>query len=250
MSEQLLAGASSEEKTAYLVAIASIATADHSASDEEVQYLSDLSQQAGLTEQEQEKVIYAAKDAEGAELQVALDHLKNSELKYSLVTDLIAFAKSDNEVDEGEKSHIAGIAKYLNIDAGQLDLLNKFVEESAQTAGAAANAGNSQPQGFGNLLQGSGLGSKMEGAGINFGSLTKGLLGMIGPMLLGKLLSGRRQGSGGGLGGLLSGGGGGLGSLLSGGSGGLNAGLGSLLGGLGKSGNSGGMGGLLSKFLR
>ncbi len=47
---------------------------------------------------------YAAKETSGQSLKPALDILKSSELKYSLITDLIAFAESDNNVADQEKN--------------------------------------------------------------------------------------------------------------------------------------------------
>jgi hypothetical protein len=93
------------------------------------------------------------------------------------------------------------------------------------------------------FLSSLGLQDKMQSAGINTGSLFKGLISIAGPMILGGLLSrglgGRR--SSGGLGGAL---GGGLGSSLGGG-----GGLGSLIGMLSGGRGLGSAGGLLGKVL-
>ena len=122
MSTPILEGYSSQEKTAYIIAIASIATADQSASDQEMNYLTNLAEASGLSESEKNEVAYAAKETSGQSLKPALDILKSSELKYSLITDLIAFAESDNNVVDQEKQHIAAIASYLDINADQLSL--------------------------------------------------------------------------------------------------------------------------------
>ena len=92
----VLEGYSDQEKGAYLGAVASIATADRSASEEEMQYIVALCDAADISEQQKEAVIRAASELSGDELKKCLDILKNSELKYSLVTDIIAFAKADN----------------------------------------------------------------------------------------------------------------------------------------------------------
>ncbi len=174
----------------------------------------------------------AALDTTGSRLKPALDILKSSELRYSLVTDLIAFAESDSNLAPEEKEHIADVAQYLGIDAQQLNALNTYVQHAAsqpQEAFAAA-----APASGGGLLDSLGIGDKLQSSGINMGSVARGLLSFVGPMIIGNLVSrGLNRGSAShnaGMGGL-----GNLGSLLGG-----------LTGGRGMS----GMGGLLSGLLR
>ncbi|MET0244745.1 MAG: TerB family tellurite resistance protein [Flavitalea sp.] len=277
MSVQILEGYSTEEKTAYITAIASIATADSSASDLEAEYLANLGEAAGLEEPEQQKIIAAAQDTTGEGLKSSLDSLKASELRFSLIADLIAFAKSDNNFVEAEKEHIAAIANYLGVNDQQLEALNEYVQEAAtqpaETLGFSGAQATGDASGAASMLGGLGIGNKLQSSGINIGSLTKGLISFIGPMILGNMLnkglqgkSGATAGGGGlsdllgsgGLGGLLGGsgksGGGGLGDLLGGKGGGLGdllggGGLGDLLGGGGGAktggGQSGGLGSLI-----
>ncbi len=225
-----LSGYNDLEKGAYLAAIASIATADRIASPEEINHLEQLSQAASLSHEQQQFVTRAATEMQEQDLHESLDILKESELKYSLVTDLIAFARSDKDFTKDEEEAVHKIAQYLGVDEKQYSLLGEFAEEAA--------AGNVQAEQQGtepSYLTG-GLKEKMQSAGINTGSLLKGLLAIAGPMILSRMMN-RRGGMGAG-GGMFGGGGGGLGSLIGmlgggsgigrGGSGGL---LGSILGG-------------------
>src|SRR4051812_36924122 len=98
----ILEGYPDQEKGAYLGAVASIATADREASPEELEHITALCDAAGISEAQKQAVIKAATELSGEELNKCLDILKNSELKYSLVTDLIAFAKSDDTYSEEE----------------------------------------------------------------------------------------------------------------------------------------------------
>lgn len=263
-STTILEGYSDEEKGAYLGAIASIATADRSASDEELEYIKALCESANLSE-EQTGIITSAASTQitDDDLKRCLDVLKNSELKFSLVSDVIAFAESDQNYSAEEKQNVEKIAQYLGVNQEQFSLLNQFTKTAVQEAPKHAEAIETQqttPHGF---LESLGFGDKMKSAGINSSSIFKTALGIIGPMLLAKMMSSRRGSSGGGLlgglGGLFGGGGGiipdnnsgsgggllgGLGSLLGGNSGGL---LGGLLGG--GSGGFGGAGGLLGRVL-
>ena len=237
-TEKLLKDYSDVEKGSYLGAIASIATADRTASEEELDYIMALADSAGLSEQQKNAVERAATELSGEELKRCLDNLKSSDLRFSLVTDLIAFAESDKNYTPEEKANIEKIAQYLNINKQQFSLLDQFVQKTAETNAAPEEM---QQQGF---LGSLGLEDKFKNSGINFGSLTKGLLGIAGPMILGSLVSRglRGRGGGGGLGGMLSGG---LGGMLGGG-GGLGCLTSMLSGGRGL----GSTGGLFSRILR
>src|SRR5215212_146015 len=90
-SENILQGSSDMEKGAYLGAIASIATADRQATPEEVEYLSALADYAGLSAEQKEAVIKAASEITDDEVLRCLDVLKTSDLRFSLVADVIAF---------------------------------------------------------------------------------------------------------------------------------------------------------------
>lgn len=210
VDKKILEGVSEKEKGAYLGAIASIATADRAASEEELRYLAALCEAADLSEPQTQSVIRAATELSGKELTQCLDILKNSELKYSLVADLMAFAKADNEYSEDEEECIQKIAEYLGVNQHQFSLLDQFAEKTTKTEITPEQA--AQP-GF---LSSLGLKDKLQNAGIGGSDLLKGLIGFAGPMILGGLLSRR-------LGGRTYGGlGGGLGSLtgiLSGGRG-------------------------------
>ena len=237
-TKKLLKDYSDVEKGSYLGAIASIATADRTASEEELDYIMALADSAGLSEQQKNAVERAATELSGEELKRCLDNLKSSDLRFSLVTDLIAFAESDKNYTPEEKANIEKIAQYLNINKQQFSLLDQFVQKTAETNAAPEEM---QQQGF---LGSLGLEDKFKNSGINFGSLTKGLLGIAGPMILGSLVSRglRGRGGGGGLGGMLSGG---LGGMLGGG-----GGLGSLTSMLSGGRGLGSTGGLFSRILR
>jgi uncharacterized tellurite resistance protein B-like protein len=234
MSTEILEGFSSTEKAAYITAIASIATADQSASAQEMQYLGDLADTVGLSDAEKQQVTVAATETSGESLKKALDVLKTSELKYSLVADLIAFAESDNNVVEQEKKHIASVASYLDISADQLQALNEYVQEAASQPAEAMGflGGGQEGGGIGGILDNLGLGQKLQNSGINIGSLSKGLMSFIGPMVLGKMLNKGMQSPGGASGAL---GGGNLSSII-----------GSITGGQG----FGKIGGFLSNLLK
>jgi uncharacterized tellurite resistance protein B-like protein len=247
----VLTGYSEREKGAYLAALASLSTADRQASQEELDHLREVSRTAGLSQQQEDFILQSATNISGDELRKCLDVLKTSQLRYSLITDLIALAKADENYTEDERENIEKIALHLGVSANQVNVLDEFVNKAAEKDPSPEQAQSS------NFLDSLGMHDKLSKAGLNLGGGSGGgLLGMLGPILLGgiaaKALSGRRR-SGGGMfgGGGLGGGllGGALGGMLGRGMGGLGGGLGSILGGMNRSRNSGGLGGMLGRIL-
>lgn len=229
--ENILAGQNDLEKGAYLGAIASIATADRVATEEELKYLTNLCSAASLSDQQTTAVLKSATDLSESELIRCLDILKLSQLKYSLVADLMAFGEADKDYSEIEKQNVQKIAQYLQINKEQFSLLDKFTSEVSKPENS------SDEKGLSSVFSSLGLKEKMDKAGINSSSLVKNLLGIAGPVLLAKMVSSglgrnRNMHSMNMRGGYGSGGIGSLISMLSGGRG------------------MGSVGGLLSRFLR
>ena len=215
-NEKVLRDYSDAEKGAYLGAIASIATADRQATQEEMEYLDALADTAGLSPEQKEAVSQIAQGISPDDLRQCLDVLKNSDLKYSLITDIIAFAKSDANYSDAEKDNIDKIAQYLGVNQEQVSALHQFVNktaESGQSPEQVTKPGFLDSLGLGNVFKNSGL--------------TNNILSVAGPMLLGALLSRGLSGThrGGGLSGMLRGAGG----MMGGGGGMMNSGLGGLL---------------------
>lgn len=234
---QLLQNYSDQEKAAYLSVIASLASADREASAAETEFLQELAHQAGLSGGSTQQVLAAAKDSTNQSVQANLDALRNSELRFSLVTDLISFARADGAYSNDEEVMVNKIATYLGINQQQTQALEQVVDQASKVP---HDANDPAKQGF---L--SGVTDKLASVGIPKGALVAGLLGVVAPMVLSRVVGGRSQSVGGGMlggsgtmGGLLSGA---MGSGMGGGSmGGL---LGGLLGGGLLSSVMGGMGG-------
>lgn len=229
----ILEGYTDMEKGAYLAAIASIASADRTASDEELDYLNALSDSAKLSEEQKKLIRHAATDISGEDLNRCLDVLKGSNLRFSLISDLIAFAESDQNYSPEEKQNIEKIAAYLGINQQQFSLLDQFTKKAVKEVPAHAEELQNEkttPQGF---LSGLGFGDKIKNAGIDSGALLKGALGIMGPIILAQMFRGGRSRGGMRGGGML--GGGLLGGLMGGGL------LGGLLGGGRGFGNAGGL---------
>jgi uncharacterized tellurite resistance protein B-like protein len=242
----LLDGYSDQEKTAYLCAIASIATADRKATEDEIEFLEALIDSANLSSAGEQSVIQAANDPSNAHLAQHLDLLKNSQLRFSLVTDVINFAKSDGHYTPEEQARVQEIAVYLNVNQSQFNALNQFVD-TADNAHKQGQDVTSQ-----NFLQSSGLGNSFNSLGIS-PSFMKGALAVMAPIIISRMMN-RRSGGGAGMGrGMRMGtprSGGLLDGLLGGAAGGMFGGRTNSVPGLGGGSNLGGtrFGGLGSIF--
>jgi len=230
MEASFLKDYAENEKTAFIGTLASLAIADNVATVEEVELITTLTAEAGITGINKDKIINAAKGFSDDNFNSWLDTLKNSELRFSLVVELISFARSDGQYNEQEKRKIEEISTRLGINGGQFSLLDDFVNKSQENAN---QSGEPEKK---NFLESSGLENIMEKAGISKSGLTKGLIAIAAPLLLAKLF-GSRKGS-------LTGGKGMMGNML--GAAGLTTLLGMLSGGRGFSNT----GGLLFQLLR
>lgn len=225
-TQTILEGHTDEEKGAYLSAIASIATADRQASDEEIDSLTTLCQHAGISEAETKMVLQSASSTNGNELANSLAVLKMSDLKYSLIADLIAFAKADDNYSEEEQHSIQNISSLLEVNENQVTALKQFADK---TNSSDITPEDVKKPGF---LSSLGIEDKLKNAGINSGGLLQGLLTIAAPLLLTQMFSGRSnknygnynnnrgmfggRNHSGGFGNVLGGGnfGGGLGSIM------------------------------------
>jgi len=244
-SEAILQGSSDLEKGAYLGAIASIATADRQATSEEVEYLSALADFAGLSTDQKDAVLKAANEISDQDLMRCLDVLKNSDLKFSLVTDVIAFAKSDNNYSEQEQKSVQKMANYLGVNQQQFSLLDHFAGKVKEASDSNVTPSPNQAGSSTDFLSSPGLKDKLHSAGINGSSLLKGLLGIAAPMVLAKMVTGGLSSNRGYGGGMFGNGGG-----MFGGGGGMfdGGGLGSIFSMLGGGRGFGSSGGLLSRI--
>ena len=106
MEQKILKDFTDQEKGAYLGAIASIATADRQATPDEIEFLETLAHNAGPSPEQERAVVRAATEISNDELYRCLDILKDSDLRFSLVTDIIGFANADGKYSTEEKEDI------------------------------------------------------------------------------------------------------------------------------------------------
>ena len=202
----ILSGYTDREKGAYLGAIASLATADRSAGEEELEYINALIESAEISDEQAELIRHAATtEGTDSDLEKFLETLKTSELRFSFVSDVIAFAQADNNYTQQEQEKVKQIAAYLGVNADQFSVLDQFTQKAVEEVPQQAEKLQSEETNSSNFLDSLGFGDKLKNAGINTGSLFKAALGIVGPILLAKMLTGRGGRSKAGAGGLLKG---------------------------------------------
>ena len=162
-----------KERTAYLAAVASMATPQDKASQEEEEFLADLCEEAELSPPNRDQVIMEARNPTNDGFEHYLDWLRDSDLKYSFIVDVISFAKADGEFSETEKGRIHRMADRLGVSVEQYHALLEYVEKAQK-----AQNEESTEEGF---LEKTGLKQKFK----NLNIPVKGLLtGLVGSMLM------------------------------------------------------------------
>ena len=234
----LLSTYNTKEKEAYIVVIASIATADRSATKDELDYLAALSDAAAISRSSAEE---AAKDPNITHLMEPLSVLKQSNLRFSLIADIISFAQSDGKYTVDEEEKIKDICTYLDITDEQKKVLAHILEKSHAIVSSPEDATD---EGF---FERHGFMQMLSDVNIPITSMVKGLIGLSAPFILSKMVANKVQsgslekgGLGGGLGGTL------LGVIQ----GGRIGGLGSILANLSGVKEYGGFGSILKKAIQ
>ncbi|MCK5797829.1 MAG: TerB family tellurite resistance protein [Deltaproteobacteria bacterium] len=141
----------SEERVAYLSLVASLSCIDGVVSDAERGKLRNLATAAGLDAQEINDVLQTAEDPASAPLGDYLGAVRQSDLRFSLITDLHALAASDGTVTEAEKKEISDFARELGVAADQEQAIQSYAgiasqahrsgDSGQESAGASGSSG-------------------------------------------------------------------------------------------------------------
>ena len=258
-----------QQRTAYLVFLASVATADHENSEGEIAFMQQMGAVSQLSEASLQQVNEAMSNPSAVNYTAHIEALKDSELKYSLITDVINMLHADGDTDQEELAHIQRLNTALGINEQQFNVMKQYVNQAntvaagqAETPGLGFLGGDSGTGGGGigdllgkaaGFLTNSGLLNQFQQAGIPTNNFQSGstigtvLTGLAGSFIQSQLSGGQQSGGNSG-GGLL---GGIMGAMTGGGQGGnAGGGLGGLLGNvLGSSGGQNALGGLLSQVM-
>lgn len=117
-----------EEKIAYLSLVAVMAAADGLFANEEREGLQELCYAVGLRETEVSGVIEFAEKVEPFSLEETLLSLRYSELRFTLMTDVLFMAYADHKVTGEEEQEILRFSGFLSISPEQVKSLRHYVE--------------------------------------------------------------------------------------------------------------------------
>jgi len=123
---------SMDERKAYLCLVASIASADNEVSDEEIINIRELAKKVELDARSMGMVLAAAGDPRTVPIKQCLKLLSESELRFTLITDMLFLAYADNDYAPSEKSVISGFALELRVNSEQLSAIEDYVKAVAE----------------------------------------------------------------------------------------------------------------------
>lgn len=124
-----------EERVAYLSILSAICYVDKEFSDKEKRQLDVLLQQLGISDEGKSRIyssIFGLQDEDKAANLEAIQELHNSELKYTLISDLCLFALTDSTFSDKEYQYILGIGELLGISQEQVDAIRSIQENLAK----------------------------------------------------------------------------------------------------------------------
>ena len=137
-----------EDRIAYLKVVASLAAADGAIGDKEIALIRSACEDFELSGQEIDDVVAAARDPEHTEIQQTIESLKDSPLRFTLLTDLTFVAHADGRYTKEERIEVVEISQILDTTYDQLIAIDRHVE-AKRKAGKAVGAGPAGPMGFG-----------------------------------------------------------------------------------------------------
>lgn len=122
---------SENEKIAYLSILSSVCYVDKKFGDEEKRQLDDLLAQLNISDVGKAKVYSSVFNLQHEDKLANFDvlqNLSNTELKYTLISDLCLFSLVDSKFTDEEYQYILGIGEVLGITREQVDAIKSIQE--------------------------------------------------------------------------------------------------------------------------
>lgn len=117
-----------KDKTAFLSVIAVIASADNEVSDSEISNLRSVCKELELSPEGIGKVIEAAENPDSVPVKSYIEKLGTSDLRFTLITDMLHLAYADSTFSETEKTKIHTIAQTMGVGADQVNAMERYVK--------------------------------------------------------------------------------------------------------------------------
>ncbi len=134
MEQNPLLNYSEGEKSAYLTLLASVATADHENSEGEMAFMQQMCAVSDISEKCANEVTAAMTNPASVDFSAHIANLKDSELKFSLIADIINMVNADGDMDANEVAHVNKLNQALGISQEQFDVMREYVEKANSQA--------------------------------------------------------------------------------------------------------------------
>ncbi len=126
------------ERFAYFALLAAIAGADGTLDDTERARLRELCLEARMSAEHTAHTLSIAEGTSDYNFDVAIETLRESDLRFLAVADMLLIARADGRITPDETGEIEGFCRSLDLNAVQIQTLRRYVEKiiSAKTHGA------------------------------------------------------------------------------------------------------------------
>ncbi len=130
-----------DEKVDYLSIVASIAAADGRVSDDEITQMRQYCETIEIGGIGIGMILNAVEDPSVIDVPVVLERLSHTELKFTLLSDMLFMAYADGVVSPGEREEIEKIAVALGISRDQIAAIDRYIKNvlSAQQSESSSS---------------------------------------------------------------------------------------------------------------
>ncbi len=151
------------ERLDYLRVLSALTSQDGTVAGRELGALDEFCDSLGLSELQRRDVMIFARNPDPAAVRATCERMRSSHLRFTLVTDLLYIAYTDDEYTEDEREIIEGIATLLDIDRRQLEAMERYATQMLRNRVSNLPA---RPDGDEDDVVGANLAGTLAGAGV------------------------------------------------------------------------------------
>ncbi len=169
-----------EQRAAYLTVLSSLSLADGEVDDEEAQLVEQMCKDSQLSFKPKMQVLNALYTPDDTDVEASLDTLKETDLKFSLVADILKLVQADGEFTPDEVKEVAMLKSSLLLSDAQYDAVNKYVEMASSLTSEGITSDFLEKSGLDKKFAELGIPADTFSAGTTVGeALGKAALGVV-----------------------------------------------------------------------
>lgn len=119
---------SEEQRAAYLTVLSTLAMVDGEVDEEEAQLIEQMCKDSKLSFNNKMQVLNGLYKPDEVDLKPVLDSLKDTNLKFSLVADILKLVQADGEFTPDEVKQVALLKSSMLLSDAQFDAVNNYVD--------------------------------------------------------------------------------------------------------------------------